>query len=124
VAVASAGPYASVHLAPDRQPRQHPTTQFFLQAGCPSCRPTNSVKALKAQTSLFLLSNFSENFIIVDLNLFLQTSDFDTRELSMLAFKRHLHNMHVCVSGKWFDYRALWMREVAAVMCDWCGLLC
>jgi len=32
-----------------RQPRQHPTTQFFLQAGCPSCRPTNSVKALKAE---------------------------------------------------------------------------
>jgi len=23
--------------------------KFFLQAGCPSCRPTNSVKALKAQ---------------------------------------------------------------------------
>jgi len=22
--------------------------RFFLQAGCPSCRPTNSVKALKA----------------------------------------------------------------------------
>jgi len=29
VAVASAGPYASLHLAPDREPRQHPTTQFF-----------------------------------------------------------------------------------------------
>jgi len=28
-AVASAGPYASLALAPDRQPRQHPTTQFF-----------------------------------------------------------------------------------------------
>ena len=28
---------------------QHPTTRF-LQAGCPSCRPTNSVKALKAIT--------------------------------------------------------------------------
>jgi len=27
--VTSAGPYASLHLAPDRQPRQHPTTQFF-----------------------------------------------------------------------------------------------
>jgi len=27
--VASAGPYASLHLAPDRQPRQHPTTGFF-----------------------------------------------------------------------------------------------
>ena len=49
VAVASAGPYASLHLAPDRQPHQRPTTQF-LQAGCPSCRPTNSVKALKAIT--------------------------------------------------------------------------
>jgi len=32
---------------PDRQPCQQPTTQF-LQAGCPSCCPTNSVKALKA----------------------------------------------------------------------------
>ena len=30
-----------------RQPCQHPTTQF-LHAGCPSCCPTNSVKALKA----------------------------------------------------------------------------
>ena len=25
--------------------------KFFLQAGCPSCRPTNSVKALKAQSA-------------------------------------------------------------------------
>ena len=41
--MASAGPYASLHLAPDRQPHHHPTT-LFLQAGCPSCRPTNSVK--------------------------------------------------------------------------------
>jgi len=39
--------YASLHLAPDRQPHQHPTTQL-LHAGCPSCHPTNSVKALKA----------------------------------------------------------------------------
>ena len=28
-AVASAGPCASLHLAPDRQPRQYPTTLFF-----------------------------------------------------------------------------------------------
>ena len=48
MAVASAGPYSSLHLAPDRQPRQHPTAQF-LQAGCPSFHPTNSVKALKEQ---------------------------------------------------------------------------
>jgi len=51
VAVAPAEPYASLHLAPDREPRQHATTHFFL-AGHPSWRPTNSIKSLKAQ--LFL----------------------------------------------------------------------
>jgi len=29
VALASAGPYASLHLAPDRQSCQHPTAQFY-----------------------------------------------------------------------------------------------
>jgi len=33
----------------------------FLQAGCPSCRPTNSVKALKA-TMLLLLRQFNGLF--------------------------------------------------------------
>ena len=48
VAVTSAGPYANhLHLAPDRQLCQYLTAQF-LQAGCPSCHPINSVKALKA----------------------------------------------------------------------------
>jgi len=56
VAVASVGPYASLHLAPDRKPRQHPTT-MFLQAGCPSCHPTNSVKALKATKSNKTMKN-------------------------------------------------------------------
>jgi len=46
--MASAGPYGNhLHLGPDRQPCQYLTIQL-LQAGCPSCRPTNSVKALKA----------------------------------------------------------------------------
>ena len=39
--------HASLQLASDRQPCQHPTTRF-LQAGCLSCCPTNSIKALKA----------------------------------------------------------------------------
>jgi len=56
VAVASAGPYANhFHLAPDRQPCQYLTIQF-LQAGCPSRRPTNSIKALKAYM-LFICEN-------------------------------------------------------------------
>ena len=54
MAVASAEPYAShLHFAPDRQPRQHLITPSFLQAGCPSCRPTNSVKALKADHCIY-----------------------------------------------------------------------
>jgi len=41
VAVASAGPYASLHLAPDRKPRQHLTTQFFYRLDAlPATQPT------------------------------------------------------------------------------------
>jgi len=29
--------------------QQQTNIQFYLQAGCPSCRPTNSVKALKGK---------------------------------------------------------------------------
>ena len=42
MAVASAGPYATLHLAQDRLPRQHLTTQFFYR---PDALP--AVKALK-----------------------------------------------------------------------------
>ena len=54
VAVASAGPYASLHLASGRYPLQHTTPQF-LQAGCLSCRPTNRVKARYYCENLSLL---------------------------------------------------------------------
>jgi len=57
VAVASAGPYANnLHLAPDKQPRQHLITQF-LQAGCSSQCPTNSVKTLKIEGNVLCLIN-------------------------------------------------------------------
>jgi len=49
VALASAGLYASLHLIPDNHANIPPLS--FLQAGCPSCRPTNSVKALKAKST-------------------------------------------------------------------------
>jgi len=50
VAEASAGLYATLHLALDRYPATAASTTplNFLQTGCPSCHPTNSVKALKA----------------------------------------------------------------------------
>ena len=57
MAVALAGPYANnLHLARDRQQHQHLITQF-LQAGCSSWRPTNSVKALKAQDNIVNCKN-------------------------------------------------------------------
>jgi len=47
VAVASAG---HMQVCTSLQTDNHANTPplHFLQAGCPSCRPTNSVKALKA----------------------------------------------------------------------------
>jgi len=45
VAVASAGSVCT-SLQADNHASTPPLS--FLQAGCPSCRPTNSVKALKA----------------------------------------------------------------------------
>ena len=45
--------YASLHLAPDRYDNHTNTPPLsFLQAGCLSCRPTNSVKALKMEHNL------------------------------------------------------------------------
>jgi len=45
-------------LRPRQIPCQHPTTQF-LQARCPSCHPTNSVKALKAKVSFSQIHHIS-----------------------------------------------------------------
>jgi len=47
---------------------QQTNSQFFLQAGCSSCRPTNSVKALKGKyhipwTCLPKLTWGSSNFV-------------------------------------------------------------
>jgi len=42
------GHNASLHLAPDRQPHQHPTTLMIFTGRMPFLPPTNSVKALKA----------------------------------------------------------------------------
>ena len=48
--VASAGTYASLHFTPDRFHASTPPLSF-LQAGCPSCRPTNSVKKINRRLS-------------------------------------------------------------------------
>jgi len=52
MAVASAGLYAILHLIPDNHPNIPPLS--FLQAGYPSCRSTNSVKALKVEALVII----------------------------------------------------------------------
>ena len=42
VTVASAGPYASLHLTPDRQPCQHPPLRFYRPDALPAAQPTAS----------------------------------------------------------------------------------
>ena len=46
-----------------------PYYSSFLQAGCPSCRPTNSVKALKAQSIHVTWQKFSSIFIPLPIQL-------------------------------------------------------
>jgi len=45
-----------MHVCTSLQTDNHASTPplSFLQAGCPSCRPTNSVKALKASSAVFV----------------------------------------------------------------------
>jgi len=63
MAVASAGPYASLHLAPDRQPHQHPTTLFFTLFLTPNQQRQSTegtstrlyiLKLSKVQVSIFI----------------------------------------------------------------------
>jgi len=70
VAVASAKPYANLHLAPDNNHDSSPPLSF-LQAGCPSCRPTNSVKAMKALQQSQSHENINTRIIIKNKYLFL-----------------------------------------------------
>jgi len=58
VAVASAGPYASLHLDPDRQPRQHPTTQVFYR---PDALPAAQPKASKHLKSNTIYTEYAES---------------------------------------------------------------
>jgi len=54
--VASAGPYANLHLAPDISHANIPSL-CFLQAKCPSCHPTNSVK-VEVKAKVWFWSRF------------------------------------------------------------------
>jgi len=59
VAVASAEPCASLHLAPDRQPHQHPTTLFFTgqMPFLPPNQQRQSTENVKMKSNEIMLEN-------------------------------------------------------------------
>jgi len=68
--VASAGPYASLHFAADNDAST--SLLSFLRARCPSCHPTNSIKALKAQVDLY--NDHKMVFVVLLIHLVLTVS--------------------------------------------------
>jgi len=56
VAVLSAGPYANLHLAQIDNHASTPPLSFYRPDALP-CRPTNSIKALKATATATATSN-------------------------------------------------------------------
>jgi len=54
--VVTAGAIGRAKLQSNHHHQQTNTKSFFLQAGCPSCRPTNSVKALKGNITSYGLA--------------------------------------------------------------------
>jgi len=94
VAVASAG---HVQVRTSHQTDNHASTPplSFLQAGCPSCHPINSVKALKAlwrpgNVPIFLCSQENGNRVISFVVVVMQ--DY---QLDMDQTRRRIHQAHM-----------------------------
>jgi len=132
VAVASAGPYANLHLV---QADNRATTQF-LQAGCPSCRPTNSVKALclmvhrkrlAAGLSLTIWENFQgmslrepgSDIIDAQTPLVAATSRHSTRKFSLKCAYLYVSLSIVCTVKSW--ERCLLLVLYRVEQCESCS---
>jgi len=112
VAVASAGPYANLHLTQDNHASTPPLS--FLQVRCHSCHQTNSVKALKADTHIRQILAHSECAIIfcnveiillTCLVLIFPTSENPAKGISQIFsrdwYKKHIHNLlRHCANGR------------------------
>jgi len=96
VAVASAGPYASVQLAPDNNHTSTPPL-CFLQAGYPSCRPTNSVKALKA------LLQYIKQLVIIIAASYVDRAATDTGTVADMAATRKTEKYSTLSSAYRFE---------------------
>ena len=78
------------HMHTSLQSDNHASTPLlsFLQAGCPSCRPTNSVKALKAVGPTYLLCGKLKLHLLFSVHL----RCFFGRESDWSRFQSRVHN--------------------------------
>jgi len=108
--VASAGPYASLHLAPDRQPRQHPTTLSFLRPDAlPAAQPT---------ASKHWRHNIISNLIIITAAIQLTSGH---HQILKIVFYPHdavltRYESKSCVCHKLVFYWNGWMMELVSGM--------
>ena len=80
VAVASAGPYASLHLAPDRLPCQHLTTPKFFTGRMPFLPPNQqrqSTEGTSTETTMPLISKLENAHESPEITLWTYTHPFN-----------------------------------------------
>ena len=65
MAVACARPYASLHLAPDRQPRQYPTTHFLQAYKHIKIKPRICVQFILCLTWAVNANSLKQNIIVI-----------------------------------------------------------
>jgi len=79
---------AGRHSIQTNQCQPPPSPRIFLQAGCPSCRPTNSAKALKAQS---IHCQYYINFQVIGLSFWFR---WDIRILTVFWLQHVI--CHIC----------------------------
>ena len=91
------GAISRAKLQPNHH-HQQTNIQLFLQAGCPSCRPTNSVKALKGRESessaklkhLFFRNTILHNRLFSQPTAVYQGKHVTLRVISIAAAKKQI----------------------------------
>ena len=68
-----------------------------LQAGCPFCRPADSVKALKAKRSYHLMK--------------VQEAQLSPSDRAMRLVSSNLANYHATVCDRWYELEAMCYKQ-------------
>ena len=115
--MASAGPYASLHLAPDRQPRQHPTTLSFLRPDAHFLLPNQQRQSTEGISTEGNNNNIS-NLIIIAAAIQLTSGH---HQILKIVFYPHdavltRYESKSCVCHKLVFYWNGWMMELVSGM--------